>query len=254
MKILKYEKKKSNIYKVYLENDYVSLYDDVILKYNLLLKKSITPKELEQIVSDNNYYEAYYKSLKYINKKLRSKKEIIKYLKKDYEDKVVNYTLDRLENEKYLNEEIYANSYIHDAVFLTNKGYYKIQKELIELGIDENIITNKLDEIDDDTWSNKIDIIINKKIKTNKDSFNKFKNKLNHELYNLGYSSDMINSKLENIKIDDEDDILCKTYNKIYNKLSKKYTDKELELQIFNKLLKLGFNYDDIKKYLTNNG
>ena len=42
MKILRYEKHGKNKYKVFLENyDYLILYEDIILKYELLLKCEI---------------------------------------------------------------------------------------------------------------------------------------------------------------------------------------------------------------------
>ena len=254
MKIIKYEKKKNNQYKIYLDDDYITIYDDVILNNNLLLKKSITPKELEKIIEENSFYDAYFKSLKYINRKLRSKKEIIKYLSKDYDKEIVDKTINRLIKEKYINDEIYTTSYIHDAINLTNKGYYKIQRELLEQGIDENIINNMLNEISNDIWYDKLNNIIDKKIKINKtNSINKLKIKLNYDLFNLGYSKEMINECLTNIECYNEDEILKKAFDKLYIKLSKKYQDKELELQIINKLLNQGFNYDDIKKHLANN-
>jgi hypothetical protein len=42
MKIIKYEKKGNDQYKIYLENNQtINLYEDVILKHNLLYKKEI---------------------------------------------------------------------------------------------------------------------------------------------------------------------------------------------------------------------
>ena len=251
MKILKYEKKRNGQYKVYLEDEFITVYDDVILNNELLLKKSITPKELEKIIKENSYYDAYFKSLKYITKKLRSKKEIRKYLEKDFDNDIVNKTIERLTSEKYINDSMYTVSYVHDAVNLTNKGYYKIQRELIDLGINESVINDNLNAITDDVWYEKLNNIVNKKIKVNKDSINKFKNKLSYELFNLGHDKEMINEVLDNVKNINEDDILEKNYNKLYKKLCNKYQDKDLDLQITNKLLNQGFNYDNIKKYLA---
>ena len=77
MKIIKYRKKKSNIYEITLSNnDKISLYDDVILKYELLLKKDITDKLLKEVITYNSFIESYHVSLKYINSKLRTEKEI----------------------------------------------------------------------------------------------------------------------------------------------------------------------------------
>jgi len=77
MKITNYKKKKTNLYEVTLSNnEKLLLYDDVILKYELLLKKEINEKELDEIIEFNSYLESYNKALKFIITKLRTEKEI----------------------------------------------------------------------------------------------------------------------------------------------------------------------------------
>ena len=49
MKIIKYTKMKSNKYKVKIDDIEVKLYDDVIVKYQLLRKKEITDEEINGI-------------------------------------------------------------------------------------------------------------------------------------------------------------------------------------------------------------
>ena len=77
MKIQKFIKQKDNRYKIKFE-DYedVIFYDDLIIKYNLLAHKEIEEKQLEEYIKENVELEAYYKSVKYINKKIRTEKEI----------------------------------------------------------------------------------------------------------------------------------------------------------------------------------
>ena len=66
MKIIKYTKKSANKYNILLENqESVSLYSDLILKYNLLIIKEIDKNTLEAIKKDNLKLELYYKTLKY---------------------------------------------------------------------------------------------------------------------------------------------------------------------------------------------
>ena len=75
-KISSFKTKKGGIYEITLDNhEKVNLYDDVILKYNLLLSKEIDEKKLKQILEDNSYLESYHIALKYLNYKLRTEKE-----------------------------------------------------------------------------------------------------------------------------------------------------------------------------------
>ena len=252
MKIIKYQKGRNNKYDIYVDNgDKFSLYSEVILNNDLLLTKEID--DINILLKENEYYEAYYDAIKYLNRKLRTTKELEKYLSNKYEFDNVSNVIKRLEEEKYLNDELFVNSYIHDCFILTNKGYYKIFNELEKLGIDNDLIRNSLDKISDEEWLEKLKKLVEKKIKINSNySNNKLMNKLNNYFINLGYSSDMIDDILGKIDNVGDKDILEKKYNKLYNRLSKKYQDKNLEYQIFNRLLKDGFSYEDIKEVINN--
>ncbi len=49
MKILKYKKIRNNEYKIITDEGEYSLYDDVIVKYELLLKKEISKVDFKKI-------------------------------------------------------------------------------------------------------------------------------------------------------------------------------------------------------------
>ena len=75
------------------------------------------------------------------------------------------------------------------------------------------------------------------------------KQKLTQQLINLGYDKDMINSCLDNIRVDNTS-IIETEYNKLYKKLSNKYEDDNLYYEIKNRLYKKGFNIDDINNII----
>ena len=67
MQIIKYTKKGSNKYELTLKNNTKLLvYTDLILEYNLLIRKDIDPNTLKEIESANLKLECYYKTLKYL--------------------------------------------------------------------------------------------------------------------------------------------------------------------------------------------
>lgn len=253
MKINSYKKIGSNIYEVTLDNKKkIRLYDDIILKYDLLLSGSIDDKNLNQIIKDNNSVDAYYKSIKYIGIKMRTKKEIETYLKdKDYLNEDIDYTVNRLENEGYIDEKNYVDSYINDVINLKNIGPRKILYDLKKRGISESIIYDKLDGIDEEIWQEKIDKIINKKIKTNNYSEYIFKNKMRTNLLNSGFNKELIERELSKINIDDND-AFDKDADKIWNSLAKRYSDRELKYKFKNKMIIKGYKYEKINDYLNN--
>ena len=77
MKILKFKKQSKDKYKLYLDdNSEITLYEDVIIKNNLLITKQIDKKLLDDLEKENNDRKAYILAVNYISIKMRSIKEI----------------------------------------------------------------------------------------------------------------------------------------------------------------------------------
>ena len=242
MKIKSYKKKSNNLYEITLDNNAkISLYADVILKYNLLQKKEIKKEELEEIVKNNKYLESYYVAIKYLNNKLRVEKEIRKKLS-NYDKEVIDYTIDRLQKEGYLNNSLYIRSYVNDEVNLKLTGPVKIKNDLLKLGFKEIEINNYLDTFSNEVWLEKIEKHIKKAIKNNRNYSSLFlKNKITNDLIKKGFLKSQINTIINEYEFSDNLDIYNKEYNKLKNKLSSKYQGRDLELQIKMRLKKKGF-------------
>ena len=118
MKILKYKKIQKNKYKVYLEdNTVLTLHEDIIIKYNLLLTKEIN--NLNEIINDNNNYLIYDNTLKYISIKMRCESEIRNYLtKKNIEENLQESIIKKLKDNGLINDRLYIKSFISDKIRL----------------------------------------------------------------------------------------------------------------------------------------
>ena len=251
MKIVKYKKLKGNEYKLITDKEEYTLYDDIIIKYELLLKKEIDNKEFALIIKENNKLKSYYVSLKLINTKLRTEKELINLLKKkDFNMDDINYTIDRLNKEGYLNHKIYIEAYIHDMLNLYLVGEQKIFNDLIALGFKENEIWPFLNNIDKSIYLDKINKYIYKKIKGNKKSAIEFKRKTLNELINKGFNKEDILNILNDINIEDNPDEIKKIVNKLYNKYINKYDLYTTKYKIKNYLYQKGYNNIDIDNYI----
>ena len=253
MKIGKYTKLKGNRYSVVIGDITVKLYDDVIVKYELLRLKEIDEMLFKEITEYNDKLEAYYKSLKYITRKLRTEKEIYKYLDKDYNKETILETIDKLKVMGYLNKDLYLKSYLSDQIHMTLNGPNKIKKDLIKLGYDEEDFKSFIESIDEDVWLSKVEKMVCKKIKTNRNlGINKLKEKLVYDLSNMGYYKWMIEEVIRRTNFEVDSNILEKEYNKLYIKLSKKFEDSSLYYQIKMKLLCKGFNANEIDNFIEN--
>ena len=242
MRIINYKKKTSNLYEIALsDKKVISLYDDVILKYELLLKKEINEKELNEIIEFNNKIESYMTALKYISSKLRTEKEIRTKLM-HYSKGAINYTIDRLTKEGYLNNDLYIKSYINDEVNLKFIGPDKILFNLKKIGFKDEDILNYLNTFDNEIWLDKINKYVLKKINSNHNlSGLLLKQKLIQDLVNKGFYKEHINLIINEFDFNDNDSVKEKEYNKLKNKLSKKYSGEELEYRIKIGLMKKGF-------------
>lgn len=240
MKIIKYKKLPGNKYKITLDNNDVILYENIIIKNMILLKKDIKEDELKQYLNENIFYEAYYKALNYIKFRMRSTNEIEKYLAKEFNKDLIEKIILNLTKEGYLNDDYFTKCYINDSINLKNIGPNKIIHELEKLGIDKSIIDKNIKVFTSSKEEEKIKKIIDKKVKTNKNkSVYNLKNNIKLNLINQGFNVEIIDKNINNINFD-ETSIYEKEYNKLYNKLSKKYTSYELEQKIKQKLYQKG--------------
>ncbi len=247
MQIEKIKKLNSGKYKiVFGNNEKIITYDDVILKNGLLFNKEVSSSKFNDINIDTKYYDIYYKVIRFISKRLRSKKEIINFLDKNdviKEDK--DKIIDKLEYIGLLDDVNFVKAYVSDRINLSNVGPYRIKNELLEHDIDIDVIEKQISKIDSCLIEEKLDKYINKKVSLNhKNSIYVLKQKLYQELINLGYDSCMVKDKLDNIK--GNSSVIFNEYNKLYNKLSKKYSGNDLYMQIKKKLYSKGFSQGEI--------
>ena len=97
MKIDKYKKLRNGKYELTLDNlETMILYEDTILKYNLLLTKNIGTNKKEVLDFDRKC-DVYYVGLRYIKNRARSKKEVYdKLVKEEYPLDYINESIEKL--------------------------------------------------------------------------------------------------------------------------------------------------------------
>lgn len=251
MKINKFKKISPNKYKVFIDDKELILYEDVILKYELLYKKDINDKLLEEIEKDNYKYLIYDLAVKYISIRMRSKKEIREYLlKKGFNDLEINNTIDKLIKQNLINDNLFCKCYINDKLNLSNDGVNKIKQNLLQMGIEEDIIDNNLSNIDYELIKERLVKIINKDLKLNtKLPVNKLKNKIINRCIMLGYNYELINEILNSTNIKNNSNIK-NDYDKLMNKYNRKYEGTKLKLFIKNKLYQKGYSVDEINNIM----
>lgn len=248
MKIIKYKKGAKGLYKVDLEDGTVlSLYEEVILKYNLLLTKEVDDSTKDEMFDYNLECEVYYVALNNIKARAKSENDLRKFLlNKEYPTELVNKAIDKLTSQGYLNDRSYAKSFINSQIITTSNGPLKIERELLDKKIDYKIIAEELEVFSEEEQLNKIDKIIRKMIRSNHTRGGMvLKQKIFNDLKNYGYDMSVINRIIDDYDFNNgEDDIAKKEYDKLYTKYSRKYSGAELQRKIKEKLYLKGLKYE----------
>lgn len=251
MKVEKIVKVK-NGYEVYVTGRKFFVYEDVLLKYELLLRKKVSEALIEEILKDNCFYEMYEKGLKFLKVKMRSVREVFEYLKKEgYDSWNIQKGIDRYEKEGYLSDEAYIDSFLHDAFSLSLKGPLKIKKELQAKGIAETFYEDKLEGISNRVWLDRMKKIREKRRRADHRSSEKmFKEKLKAYLYQEGYSYEM-QGCMENDFGDNRDqELIRQEIIKGKRSLGYKYSGSALKEKLRMRLYRKGFSLSEIDEAL----
>lgn len=248
MNIIKYKKKSNGQYQVQLDNGTdLCLYEEVILRYELLLKKKIEATNMDEILKTNMEYDVYYVGLRSLKSRYKTSKELKDFLlKKEYPLELIDKAISRLLEQGYLNDQSFAKAYINQQMITTNKGPFKIRQELIHKGVAPIIIEEELAVFLPEIQEEKILKVATRLIKSNRSRGGAvLRQKIMSDLITLGYDSTVVAGQLSVINFSDTSDIAKKEYDKLYRRLSRKYSGKELEYKIREKLYQKGLNYED---------
>ena len=252
MSIKKVKGKTNDKYKLKLENgEELTLQDQIIIDHNLLFKKEIDEDLRLLLAKENAYYEVYHKTVSYIMKKLRSEYEIKKYLEKyQLNKKDEEKMISKLKSLHFIDDALYAKSYVADKLNFTNDGPLKLKNDLEQNKIDDHIIEDVISKIELEELREKMVRWCEKKVRLNKKhSASMMKQKLTMEMHRMGYPNDFIVECLESITLSNSS-IIEKEYQKLEMKLKKKYQDKELYYKIKEKLYQKGFSSEDINSVM----
>lgn len=248
LKVNKYKKISGGKYIVYFDNDReLQLYEDVILKFNLLIKREVSDNELQLINDESSLYDVYYVALKSIKTRVKSIYELKSFLlKKGYSSDIVDKVIDKLVVQGYLNDQIFVKSYINNQILTTNHGPNFIKKDLLDKGIDISLIDEEMQIFDDRMQNEKVSKIILKRMKSNRNRGGAvLKNKIINDLIKSGFSHNIIHTNIEKFDFSIDKDLSKKEYDKLYKKYSNKYTDYELKRIIREKMFQKGLVYEE---------
>ncbi|MBR2828158.1 MAG: RecX family transcriptional regulator, partial [Bacilli bacterium] len=205
MKIEKYKKMSKGRYQLLLDNgEKLVLYEEVILKFELLLKKEIDVNTMIEVDKLNQEWDVYYQGLNSLRVRYKSIYELELFLlKKEYPQDLVDKSIHKLMEQGYLNDRSFTKGYIHNKMVTSNSGPNKIEKELLDKKIDLSIISEEMKVFTREEQEIKVKKIIEKEIRSNRNRGGiVLKNKIYHDLIQYGYDSSISTSILSSYTFD----------------------------------------------------
>ena len=134
MRIKKITKLKSGKYKMEFDNNTkIITYDNILIENNILFKKEIDDELYDKLYNETLDYNLYSRVLKYTLIKMRSLKEIKKYMNKlEINEEEQNKIVSKLQENNFINDNKFAEAFIADKINLSSSGPNKIKKELCD--------------------------------------------------------------------------------------------------------------------------
>lgn len=243
--------KRKGRYNVYLDGKYAfPVAETTLIEFRLMNETELTDSQIKEIQDRENVNKAYGDAVNYLSYQLRTKKEIKDYLyKKEYHRDAVDDVIQRLENLHYLDDESYAKSFINTQLRTTANGPKIIEQKMIQKGVPNDIVQNKILDIDQDILvENATDFAKKQVRKQKRASFKQMLTKIKQSLYQKGFNNEVIEIVLNNLDLEpDEDEELAKL-RVLVNKVQHRYDKPE---KLIHYLMTKGYHFDEIKRVLS---
>lgn len=156
IKVQEKDKEKCN---VFIDGDFsFSAPLEVVLKEGFSVGTVLDCAELNRVICAVERAEAFQKSLSYVSRGLKTKKQVRDYLlRKGYDEELVYECIDKLKEYGYINDVEYAKRYIEGNS--KSQGKRLLQYKLMTKGIKRDVAELVYDELDIDSHADAEKII-----------------------------------------------------------------------------------------------
>lgn len=251
------QKRNKNRFNIFINDNYAfSVSEDTLVKYNLHKGMEITEDDAVHMLEADSLQQSYLLAINYLSYRMRSIKEVHDYLvKKEVSLNHIEKIIVRLLNEKLLNDDEFAQAFIHDQINQTSKGPTLIKRDLLNKGVNEQIAEKQLKKYTFDIEFDKAYKWAEKRAnRKSKDSYRKRIEKLRVALMGRGFTEPVIQEVLqmieEQVKDGTEWEGLVHQANKLYRRLSRRYSNYDLINRLKAGLYNRGFPGHLINRYI----
>jgi len=195
------QKRNKRRYNIYVNESFAfSVHEDVLVKYRLFKGESIDNERLQEVIHAEERQEVYAHAIRYIGRSPRSVKEVRQKLKqKGYEQSLVDLTIERLKNEKYIDDGMFAMQWTEHRIMYQSKGRNWVKQELQQKGVASENIQEAIASLDEETELAYACKLAAKKLPSLKGEPYERKRKLAAFLLRRGYTSSTVSQAVKEV-------------------------------------------------------
>lgn len=255
--IIKITKDKGQFYLIWLSSgEKLRVSEDTLVSQRLLKGQELSQANIEEIKKVGSYDSGLQLALNYLSYQLRSKKEIIDYLKGKeilLEDR--KKIILRLEEMNLLNDTMFSESYVRTLMRTSDKGPKMIMQQLKRKGLNDEDIQHGLTLYTIEEQVKIAVVVAGKAMKRYQTkSFKDALQKVQLHLMQKGFNREVIDLALEELSFEKNEEQELETIKKEGEKL----WEKHRKLETYKRLLKVKqslyqkqFDLDLIQEYLN---
>lgn len=255
------QKKNKNRYNIFLEKDKVEVYgfsvqEDTLIAERLQKDMELEDATIDMLLAKDTIHKGYSLGLNFLSYRMRSINEMEQYLqKKEIDEEHITMIINRLMDEKWLDDQAFAEAYVRTKVLTTSKGPAIIKRELIEKRVPVDKAEAALVHYPAETQLEKAMKLIEKSgRKSTKQSFFQQQNKLKQNLIQKGFSQTIIQEAFSEVtQVKDQEaewDAVVFQGEKILRRHITKLQDRELKQKVKGTLYQKGFSLDVIDSFI----
>lgn len=251
------QKRDSERFNIFLDGEYsFSVHESVLVQFGLTKGMELDDWALGELQYENEINKAFNRALHFLSFRMRSEKEIVDKLKKEeYGDAVILEAIVKLKRLNFVNDEQFAEAFMKTKIQTTKLGPQALKREMNQKGIARDIQDDLLSTYNE---AEQFDIAKNlaEKVarKNERQASLQVKRKIESHLLRKGYSYDMIRNVLEEIDLDrDEDEwsaIVEREGEKAWNRISRKYSGRDLHYRVKQNLYSKGIPMEVIQEFI----
>ncbi|MFT8311738.1 MAG: RecX family transcriptional regulator [Sporolactobacillus sp.] len=234
----------------------LNIHEDVLVREELRKGLELTPEQLGRLHSEASGVLAYNAALRYLSYRMHSVFEMKQYLeKKEFGAPQINYAVQRLKNEKLLDDEVFAASFVRTRIQTSTKGPQLIYRELLQAGVPQEIASRSEDlfPLEDQVEHARKYLAKQTSSVKNKKSKVEARLVLARLLMQRGYAreiSDQVLSEITEFLEENEKNALAHQAEKAMQKY-KKFSGREFAQKVKNYLYHKGYPLDAINLFLS---